>query len=96
MDSKSDKNPPVESLPNLYDELVSSGIFDGEVSVTNQDNGWCLSAHRDGRLFLEHLGEGRECHMIPVSKERVVELWKRLIEGDMDFLQKESWKLGYL
>jgi hypothetical protein len=95
MDATSNRNPPFESLNKLYDELSSSEIFDGEVSVTNQDNGWCLSAHRDRRLVFEHLGEGGEHHMIPVSKERVLELWKRLIDGDIDGLLKEPWKPGY-
>ena len=95
MDASSDRNPPIESLSDLYDELYSSGIFDGDVSVIHQDTGWCISAHRDGRLVFEHLGEGRERHMIPVPKERVLELWKRLIDGDIDGLLTEPWKLGY-
>ncbi len=95
MDASSERNPPIESLSALYDELNSSHIFDGDVAVINQDNGWCISAHRDGRLVFEHLGEGGERHMIPISKERTLKLWNQLIEGDIDGLLREPWKPGY-
>jgi len=95
MDATTTRNPPVESLAGLYDELHSSGIFDGDLSVTHQESGWCLSAHRDARLVFEHLGEGGERHMMPVSKERVLELWRQLIQGDIDGLLKEPWLPGY-
>jgi hypothetical protein len=33
--------------------------------------------------------------MISASKERVLQLWKQLIEGDIDGLLKEPWRPGY-
>jgi hypothetical protein len=95
MDASGDDDPSVESLSALYDELFFSGIMDGNVAVIHQDSGWCMSAHRDGRLVFEHLGEGRERHMIPVEKEIVLNLWKRLTEGDIEGVLSESWKPGY-
>lgn len=96
MDSSGDDDPPIESLSDLYDELYFSGITDGNVAVINDDTGWCMSAHRDGRLVFGHLGDqGDDRHMIPVPKVRVLELWKRLIQGDIDGLLKEPWKSGY-
>lgn len=97
IDGSGDDNPPVESISDLYDELLTSGIVDGSVAVMHDDSGWCMSAHRDGRLVFEHLGErGTERHMIPVPKGRVLELWRRLIVGDIDGLLKEPWKPGYV
>ena len=96
MDSSGDADPPVESLGSLYEELWSSGIRDGNVAVTHEETGWCLSAHRDGRLVFELLDRGGERHMIPVPKEQVIELWKRLIEGDISGLFQEPWKSGYV
>jgi hypothetical protein len=56
-----------------------------------------MSAHRDGRLVLGHLGgRGTERHMIPVSKERILELWRRLIHGDVDGVLSEPWTPGYV
>jgi len=96
MDGSGEDNPSLESLTHLYDELASSGITDGDVAVIHDDTGWCLSAHRDGRLVFEHLGNGGERHMIPIPKERVLELWLRLIDGDIDGLLTEPWTPGYI
>jgi hypothetical protein len=97
MDASGEDEPPLESLSDLFDELKSSGIIDGNVAVINDDTGWCLSAHRDGRLVFEHLGnDGGERHMIPVSKERTLELWRRLIDGDIACLLAEPWTPGYV
>ncbi len=95
MDANGDDDPPVETLPELYDELWSSGILDGSVAVIHEDTGWCMSAHRDRSLIFEHLGDGGERHMIPVKKNRVIELWKRLIAGDISGLLAEPWIMGY-
>ena len=95
MDGSGEDNPPVISLSVLYDELSSSGIKDGNVAVIHDDSGWCMSAHRDGSLVFEHLSEGGERHMTSVPKKQVVELWKRLIEGDIDGLLAEPWTTGY-
>ncbi|WP_395736906.1 hypothetical protein [Prosthecobacter sp.] len=95
MDGSGDDDPPVQSLDALYDELKLSGIMDGSVAVIHDDTGWCMSAHRDGRLVFEHLTKGGEMHMKPVRKEQVLELWQRLIEGNIGGLLSESWKSGY-
>jgi hypothetical protein len=97
MDASGDDNPPLESLPSLYDELYSTGIEDGSVAVINDESGWCLSASRDHRIRFEQIGApGTARHMKPVSKDRVLELWRRLIAGDIDGLLAEPWKLGYM
>jgi hypothetical protein len=62
----------------------------------HEDTGWSMSAHRDGRLVLEHLRNGGERHMIPVPKQRVLQLWLQLINGDIDGLVSEPWKHGYV
>ena len=94
-DGSGEDNPPVESLSDLFDELLSADREHGDVSVINDDSGWCMSAHRDGRLVFGHLGNGGCQHMIPVPKERVLQLWKRLIDGDIDGILSENWKPGY-
>ena len=96
MDASADDDPPIESLPALYDELFTSGIVDGYVSVINDDTGWAISAYRDGRVVFGHLGgQGEDRHMIPVPKEGVLDLWKRLIAGDIEGLLSEPWRTGY-
>jgi hypothetical protein len=81
MNGSGEDDYPSERLPELYDELHSSGIYDGNVAVMNDDTGWCLSAHRDGRVVFERLGDRNERHMIPVSKDRTVALWHPSLMG---------------
>lgn len=94
-DGSGDENPSLDSLSALYDELSSSDREHGDVTVVNERSGWSMSAHRDGRLVFEHLGQGGERHMIPVAKDRVIDLWRRLIDGDIDGILAEPWKAGY-
>ncbi len=89
------KAPGLDSLSALYDELLTADREHGDVSVTHDDSGWCMSAHRDGRVVFEHLDEGGERHMIPVQKELVLELWNRLIHGEIEGLLAEPWTPGY-
>lgn len=96
MDGSGEDDLPAEKFPQLYNELFNSGIFDGSVAVINDDNGWSISAHRDGRVVFEHLGgEGGSHHMIPVSKEKVIQLWVDLIAWNIDAIESEPWRDGY-
>jgi hypothetical protein len=94
-DGSGNDDPPVESLSSLHDELSTADQEHGDVSVVHEDTGWCMSAHRDGRLIFQHLGTREGRHMIPVSKERVLALWHRLINGDVEGILTEPWKSGY-
>jgi hypothetical protein len=97
MDGHGEDEFPVECFSELYNELFVSGIVDGEVSVIDDASGWSLSAHRDGRIVFEHLGgQGGPMHMIPVPKARVIELWKRLVHGDLASIMTEPWRAGYV
>ena len=95
MDGTGDDNFPVEKLSDLYDELFESGIVDGNVAVISDDTGWCISAHRNGAVIFEHLRDGGERHISSVPKARVIDLWNRLISGDIDGLFAEPWVPGY-
>lgn len=95
-DGSADENPTLESLSALYDELLSADREHGDVSVVDDDTGWCMSAHRDGRLVFEHLGDGGERHMMPVAKDRVLELWRKFVAGDIAGIEAEPWKPGYV
>jgi hypothetical protein len=96
-DGSGENNPPLERLSVLYDELLTTDQEHGDVSVINDDSQWSMSAYRDGRLVFEKLGtRGTTArHMTRVQKERVLELWKRLINGEIDRLLLEPWKPGY-
>ena len=87
----------MERLSDLYDELLTANPEHGDVAIVNQDNAWCMSAHRDGRLVFEQLSRlGNQRHLIPVPKAHVLELWLKLIDGDIEGLLAEPWKPGYV
>jgi hypothetical protein len=93
-DGSGDADIALEKLGSLFDELSKATAEHGDVSVVH-DSGWAMSAHRDGRFVFEHLRDGGERHMVPVSRERVLELWVRLIEQGPDSVLGEPWKSGY-
>jgi hypothetical protein len=95
-DGSGTDDPPLDSLGALYDELAGTDREHGDVAVIHDGTGWTLSAHRDGRVVFEHLANGGERHMIPVARDRVLELWQRLIAGDIDGLLREPWTPGYV
>jgi hypothetical protein len=91
----SDKDPPLDALNDLYDELQFADIEHVDVTVIHDDTGWSMSAYPSGRLIFGNLADMNDCHMIPVSRERVLELWRLLAAGDIDTLLKEPWLPGY-
>jgi hypothetical protein len=97
MDGSGENDPPIESLSALYDELLLADIEHPDVSVIHDESGWCLSAYRDGGLIFGQLGASNtERHLTGVSKQRVLELWKLLINGQIELLLTEPWKSGYM
>ena len=97
MNGSGDNDPPLDSLSSLYDELVDADSEHGDVAVVHDESRWCISAHRDGRAVFERLGDrGKSArHMAHVTKERIINLWNRLIHGDIDSILGEPWKEGY-
>lgn len=95
LDGSSDENPSLDMLSNLYDELQATDPEHVDVGVVDEDSGWGMSAYQSGRIILEHLEQGGARHMIPVSKERVLELWRLLAAGDIEAILKEPWRPGY-
>lgn len=87
----------LDCLSALYDELAISDAEHGDVAVT-EETSWTISAHRDGRVVMSFLADPSvgARHMFPVSKARVLVLWRRLVAGDIDGLLAEPWKPGYV
>ncbi len=59
-DSSGERNPPLECLSSLYDELASADQEHGDVAVIHDESGWTISAHRDGRLVMEERDPGAD------------------------------------
>ena len=63
------------------------------------ESGWCLSAY--GTLLIwENVNEGvdgepQPRHMNEVSRGRVLELWLKLANGQVEEIEAEQWLPGY-
>ena len=91
-DGSGDDYPAFDVLSDLYDELSVTDSEHPDVSVVNED--WYISAYKSGLVILgNEKDEPRNLRSVP--KERVLELWKKLIEGDIDGLLSEHWNEGY-
>jgi hypothetical protein len=83
------------SSENLLKQLDQPGTIDWapELKIRKEAFEFMVQAIEGDQLnqkqFLNAL------HMIPVPKERVLELWRRLIGGDIDGLLSEPWRPGY-
>lgn len=81
-DGSGEVDTPLESLSELYDELLLTDDEHPDVSVEHEGTGWCISAYRNGRVILiSRQGDAR--HMKGISKKRVIQLSMALIEGDI-------------
>jgi hypothetical protein len=87
---------PCSAFHELLAEL-DADIEDAEhasVSVTHESE-WCLSASKGGYVVFENLEEGEPRHMIGVSAEKIIALWRVLADGDLEALEREPWQPGY-
>jgi hypothetical protein len=91
-----ERNPSLESflplLAELEDRLEDTEYSD--ISVTHESE-WCISVSRDGRITLEHLVDGGECHLDHVPRQEILVLLRKLAQGDIDGVKAEAWLPGY-
>lgn len=86
------------SVTRMRELLTSLNIEDEEhpdVALTHESE-WCLSAFPGGLLVWENVEFGTDPkHMRNVDREKVLELWCKLAEGDIDAVSSEPWLDGY-
>ena len=90
-------NPPIERLRELLQSLDAEDYEHPDVALTH-DSEWCLSAYRSGLLVWENLNEAGSFsawHMTFVPREKVLELWLKLAQGDLAAVQAEPWLPGH-
>ncbi|WP_369146612.1 hypothetical protein [Streptomyces sp. R44] len=85
-------------VPSLLVEL--DGPIDDEhpdVSVTDDESSWTVSAFQDGSLVLENLDDSnvQPCHLQHVSRAEMIRVMAMLIRGDLPALQQLDWVPGY-
>jgi hypothetical protein len=98
----SEREASVERLRELLQSLDIEDREHPDVSLTHE-SAWCLSAFPSGLLVWESLEEGEHDpatkqpprHMKGVSREKVLELWLKLAQGDIASVEAEPWMPGY-
>ena len=86
------------SLDCFADLLTEIDGANGEhIDVAlKHDSEWCLSALANGSLIWENVeGVNLPRHMKNVSKERIIELWTKLAQGEIESINSEPWLEGY-
>lgn len=94
---KQETQLPPKRFAEIISELKDADDEHPDVSLTHESE-WTLSYGRTGVLGFENVETGKkgeERHMKGVSPERVIELWKRLAKGDLEWLEKQPWQAGY-
>jgi hypothetical protein len=87
---------PSDGWPDVLDELEQDDPEHPDVSLTHE-SGWCLGAYRDGALVWENVDDldRPPMHMVPVDRDRVLELWGLLAAGDIEAVSRADWQPGY-
>lgn len=88
-------DPTEQQMQDALDQLDVEDIEHQSVSIVHESE-WCLGAYRGGLLVWEHVeGELEPRHMNNVSRERVLELWRKLMADKLDEIEREHWLPGY-
>ena len=88
------KTPPVGRLREVLDELDVEDDEHVSVSLTHESE-WCLGAYPGGLLVWENLEGDDPKHMNHVSRDRILELWLLLSEGELAAIHAQPWLPGY-
>lgn len=85
-------------ISSLIGEL--DGPIDDEhpdVSVTDDETAWIVSAFQEGILVLENLDDSdvQPCHLQHVPRADMVRVMGMLVRGDLAALQQLGWLPGY-
>jgi hypothetical protein len=91
----SEPMPSVDRMREVLAEL--DGDDDDEhpsVSLSHESE-WTLSAFPDGLVIWENVEKDVARHMLHLSRQKVLELWTKLAEGQIEAIESEPWIQGY-
>jgi hypothetical protein len=89
-------NPSVGRLRELLQSLDIDDEEHPDVALKHETE-WCLSAFPSGLLIWENVEaeESNPRHMPCVPREKVLDLWVKLAQGDVAAVEAEPWLRGY-
>jgi hypothetical protein len=93
-----DRDPPLDALADLLDELDEDPGDVEHTSVTVvHESDWAIAAYTGGLVTLEDVEDldKEPRHMIVNDRERVLRLFRAVAEGRLAEVFDEPWKPGY-
>jgi hypothetical protein len=88
-------DPPLDRMRALVRELDVDDPEHPDVAVSHE-SGWTLSAYPDGLVVWESVGEDYEPrHTRNVPRQRLVELFLAVAQGEFAIVEQEAWRTGY-
>ncbi|MDA1053472.1 MAG: hypothetical protein O3C40_23735 [Planctomycetota bacterium] len=85
--------PSVDRMRAILAELDANDDEHPDVALSHESE-WCLSAYPSGLLVWENLEQGEPRHMNGIPRERVLALWLKLAQGQLDDIEAEPWLPG--
>jgi hypothetical protein len=86
--------PTTDQMRKTPEELDTVDNEHPCVPLTHESE-WCLGAYPNGLLVWENLERGGPRHMNAVPRERVLDLWIKLSQGNIGDIDDEQWLAGY-
>lgn len=91
---KEENNVSVERFKEFIAELDLADAEHASVALRLESE-WVISISRGGNTIFENVEGGEPRHMNNVAVDLVLELWRHLAAGDLDWLERQAWKPGY-
>lgn len=91
-------SPTVNEMWNFLDKLDVDDEEHCEVWLDNLTFGWSLSCFPSDTVVFQMITDDKTNiprHLENVSRDKMIELWQKLANGQIDEIEKEQWLPGY-
>jgi len=62
--------------------------------MATHDTGWTLSVFESGLVIWDNLDCGEPRHQVGISRQKALELWLKLLRGEIEAIEQEPWRPG--
>jgi len=90
-------NPSIEQMRQFLQRLNIDDEEHNEVWLTHDQTSWTLSCFPSSKVVFYRISDEYEYkprHLENISRDKMLELWQKLANGQFEDLEKESWKFG--
>lgn len=91
----SEHAPSVARMREIVAELDTRDAEHPDCALAHE-SGWTISANQSGAVVFENVeSSDPPRHMRGVTREQVLEMWRRLAAGMLEEIEKLPWQPGY-